>query len=70
MRLLEPRGGLLRVATGLKQTIDVCTKCVIGHGLPKLVARDGLQNYPRIVGELPQHRIQTTPDHVGRMVPR
>ena len=68
--LLKPRGRLRRIAPGLHQIVDAFAESGIGQITLELLPRDRLQDDPRVVRELPQHRIQLPPHLVGGVVPR
>src|SRR5450432_252660 len=70
MNLLKPPRRCVCVARGPYQFFDEGAERGLSQHLSKRVARDSLQDDPRIVSELPQHWIETPPDRVSGMIPR
>ena len=68
--LLKPRGRLRRVMLGSQQVANVLAEGGIGQHAFELVPRDGLQDNPGVLREVPQRRIKLTPHFVSSMVPR
>jgi hypothetical protein len=69
LHFLKPRGHPCRCPATVKQGVDVFLEGRIVHGRLQCVARDSLQNNPRIVGKIPQYWIQPMPhwDHYSML---
>ena len=70
MGLLKPGGCFYYIAPAVNQVVDNFAELGIGKHLFQLFARDGLHHDPRIMRELPQHRVKFPPHLVGGVIPR
>src|SRR5271169_4951461 len=70
MILRKPGGRAGCVTLSLHKVIDFLAEGGIGQNALKLVPGDGLKNDPRVLREVPEHRIEPLPYLVGLMVPR
>ena len=70
MILLKPGGRFRRLPAGFNQTVDVLAENRVAQHALDLVARDGLQDHPGVVRDLPKVGIKRTPHLVGSVIPR
>ena len=66
---LKPRGRFRRLPAGFHQAIYVFPENGIGQHALDLVARNRLQDHPRVMRDSPQFGIELPPHFVGGMIP-
>ena len=70
VRLLKPRTCLRMIPPGLHEVVNVLAEIGIRQDTLEFLPRDRLQDGPRVMREVPQHRIQLQPQLIGSMIPR
>ncbi len=70
MGLLQPRGRRRSIPPRLHQIVNVFAESRIGWIMLRLFPRNGVQDHPGGVRELPQNGIRLAPYRVGGVVPR